>query len=108
MVEVPPGPPVLSTIVAEIYGPDYQEQTRIAGEVKVLIEGTEGAVDVDWMTEADQPEYRIEVDKEKAMGNGIAPAQVVATIQAALSNMPAGTLHNPVSFDPISIVLAIA
>lgn len=107
MVEVPPGPPVLSTIVAEIYGPDYQEQTRIAREVKVLIEGTEGAVDVDWMTEADQPEYRIEVDKEKAMGNGIAPAQVVATIQAALSNMPAGTLHNPVSFDPIPIVLQL-
>ncbi|MDH4089937.1 MAG: efflux RND transporter permease subunit [Cyclobacteriaceae bacterium] len=107
MVEVPPGPPVLSTIVAEIYGPDYQEQIRIAREVKVLIEGTEGAVDVDWMTEADQPEYRIEVDKEKAMGNGIAPAQVVATIQAALSNMPAGTLHNPVSFDPISIVLQL-
>ncbi|HEY9487145.1 MAG TPA: efflux RND transporter permease subunit, partial [Chryseosolibacter sp.] len=49
LVEVPPGPPVLSTIVAEIYGPDYDEQQRIAEEVKQLIAGTEGVVDTDWM-----------------------------------------------------------
>lgn len=108
LVEVPPGPPVLSTIVAEVYGPDYGEQIRIAGEVKQLIEGTTGIVDSDWMTEADQPEYRFEVDKEKAMRYGVAPAQVVATIHAALSNMPAGILHNPVSFDPVNIVLQLS
>lgn len=107
LVEVPPGPPVLSTIVAEIYGPDYEEQIRIADQVKQLIENTEGVVDTDWMTEADQPEYRFEVDKEKAMRYGVAPAQVVATVHAALSTMPAGTLHNPVSFDPVSIVLQL-
>jgi multidrug efflux pump subunit AcrB len=108
LVEVPPGPPVLSTIVAEVYGPDYDEQIRIAGEVKQLIEGTTGIVDSDWMTEADQPEYRFEVDKEKAMRYGVAPAQVVAIIHAALSNMPAGILHNPVSFDPVNIVLQLS
>jgi multidrug efflux pump subunit AcrB len=108
LVEVPPGPPVLSTIVAEIYGPEYDEQIRIAGQVKNLIEGTTGIVDSDWMTEADQPEYRFEVDKEKAMRFGVAPAQVVATLNAALSNMPAGILHNPVSFDPVNIVLQLS
>ncbi|HOX83705.1 MAG TPA: efflux RND transporter permease subunit, partial [Chryseolinea sp.] len=108
LVEVPPGPPVLSTIVAEVYGPDYDEQIRIAGQVKQLIESTTGIVDSDWMTEADQPEYRFEVDKEKAMRLGVAPAQVVATINAALSNMPAGTLHNPASFDPINIILQLS
>jgi multidrug efflux pump subunit AcrB len=108
LVEVPPGPPVLSTIVAEVYGPDYDEQIRIAGQVKQLIEGTTGVVDSDWMTEADQPEYRFEVDKEKAMRYGVAPAQVVATINAALSNMPTGALHNPVSFDPVNIVLQLS
>ncbi|MDZ4845672.1 MAG: efflux RND transporter permease subunit [Chitinophagales bacterium] len=108
MVEVPPGPPVLSTIVAEIYGPDYDEQIRIAEQVKGLIENTEGVVDVDWMTEANQPEYHFEVDKEKAMRNGVAPVQVVATINAALSSMPAGVLHNPVSFDPVNIVLQLS
>jgi len=107
LVEVPPGPPVLSTIVAEVYGPDYGEQIRIAEQVKHLVEGTEGVVDSDWMTEADQPEFRFVVDKEKAMRQGVAPAQVVATINAALSNMPVGVLHNPVSFDPVNIVLQL-
>src|SRR5690606_10066740 len=107
IVEVPPGPPVLSTIVAEIYGPDYDEQIRIANQVMTLIEETEGVVDTDWMTEADQPEYSVEVDKEKSMRYGVAPAQVVATVNAALSDMPAGVLHVPVSFDPVSIVLQL-
>ena len=107
LVEVPPGPPVLSTIVAEIYGPDYDEQIRIAEEVKGLIENAAGVVDTDWMTEADQPEYRFEVDKDKAMRNGVAPSQLVTTIQAALSNMPIGILHDPVSFDPVNIVLQL-
>jgi multidrug efflux pump subunit AcrB len=108
LVEVPPGPPVLSTIVAEVYGPDYDEQIRIAEQVKKLIESTSGVVDSDWMTEADQPEYRFAVDKEKAMRFGVPPSQVVATINAALSNMPAGALHNPVSFEPVNIVLQLS
>jgi multidrug efflux pump subunit AcrB len=107
LVEVPPGPPVLSTIVAEVYGPDYDEQIRIAGQVKQLIESTPSVVDTDWMTEADQPEYRFEVDKEKAMRYGVAPAQVVSTLHAALSNMPVGSIHNAVSFDPVNIVLQL-
>lgn len=107
LVEVPPGPPVLSTIVAEVYGPDYEEQIRIAKQVKGLFEETEGIVDIDLMMEADQPEYRFEVDKERAMRNGIAPAQVVALLNAALSDMPVGILHNPVSFNPVQITLQL-
>lgn len=107
LVEVPPGPPVLSTIVAEVYGPDYNEQIRIADEVRKLIHNTEGVVDSDWMTEADQTEFHFEVDKEKALRYGVAPAQVVATVNAALSNMTVGSIHNPVSFDPVNIVLQL-
>lgn len=107
LVEVPPGPPVLSTIVAEIYGPDYDEQTRIAAEVKGLLAETDGVVDIDWMTESDQPEYHFVVDKEKAARFGVAPAQVVATVNAALSDVPVGILHSPVSFDPVNIVLQL-
>ena len=88
MVEIPPGPPVLSTIVAEIYGPDYNEQTKIANQLKGLLTKTQGVVDVDWMTESDQAEYRFEIDKDKAMRFGIAPAQISAIINSALSNMP--------------------
>jgi len=108
LVEVPPGPPVLSTVVAEIYGPDYQQQLAIADQVKTLIAKTEGVVDVDWMAEADQTEYTFEIDRDKAMRLGVAPAQVTAVLQATLSNMHAGILHNPVSFDPVNIVLRLS
>lgn len=107
MVEIPPGPPVLSTIVAEIYGPDYNEQTKVAGQLKELLAKTPGAVDIDWMTESDQTEYRFEVDKEKALRYGVAPAQITTIINSALSNMPVGILHDSVSFDPVNIVLRL-
>ena len=108
LAEVPPGPPVLSTIVAEIYGPSYEQQMRIATDIEALIQKTEGIVDVDQMTEASQPGYRFEVDKEKAARMGLSPAQVVATVNAALSDMPSGVLHNPVTFDPVNIVLQVS
>lgn len=107
MVEIPPGPPVLSTIVAEIYGPDYTEQTRIASQVKELVSKTPGAVDIDWMTESDQVEFHFEVDKDKAMRFGVAPAQITAIIKSALSDMAVGILHDSVSFDPVNIVLRL-
>lgn len=108
VVEVPPGPPVLSTLVAEIYGPDYQKQMEVARQVKQLVRKTADVVDVDWMVEDDQPEIHFEVDKEKASRYGVAPAQVVATVQAALAGSPAGTLHVPASFSPVGIVLQLS
>ena len=56
---------------------------------------TKDVVDADWMVEDDQPEYHIEVDKEKAMRYGVATAQVTATVNAALSGMPAGNIYQP-------------
>ncbi|GHN01223.1 multidrug transporter AcrB [Cytophagales bacterium WSM2-2] len=108
MVEIPPGPPVLATIVAEVYGPDYSEQIKIAEQLKSLVAKTEGVVDIDWMAEDDQTEFRLEVDKDKAMRFGVAPAQIAATLNAALSNMPVGVLHDPVSYDPVNIVLQMS
>ncbi|HTH55428.1 MAG TPA: efflux RND transporter permease subunit [Cyclobacteriaceae bacterium] len=107
MVEIPPGTPVLSSIVAEIYGPDYEEQIKIAGQLKEIIAKTEGVVDVDWMVEADQSKYSFEVDKDKAMRLGVAPSQVTMVINSALSNMAVGLLHDPNSFDPVNIVLRL-
>jgi multidrug efflux pump subunit AcrB len=108
LVEIPPGPPVLSTLVAEIYGPNYDQQIEVARQVKNLMDSTPDVVDVDWMVEDDQPEYHFEIDKEKAMRNGIAPAQIVATMNAALSGMNAGVLHLPSSFDPVNINLQLS
>lgn len=108
LVEIPPGPPVLSTMVAEIYGPDYDQQIEVAGQVKNLMAATPDVVDVDWMVEADQPELHFEIDKERAMRNGIAPAQITATLNAALSGINAGTLYQPASFSPVNINLQLA
>ncbi len=107
IVEVPPGPPVLSTLVAEIYGPDYNEQIKIAAQVKTLFGKTADVVDADWMVEDDQPEYHIVVDKEKAMRYGIATAQVTATVNAALSGMASGNIYQPASYNQTIIKLQL-
>ncbi len=107
VVEVPPGPPVLSTLVAEVYGPDYQEQIKIAEQLKQIFTSTKDVVDVDWMIEADQIEYRFEIDKEKAMLNGIAPQQIVATLNMALSNRPISKLYQENANKEIGIVLQL-
>ena len=64
-------------------------------------------VDVDWRVEHDQPEYQFEVDKEKAMRYGISPAQVVTTVNAALSGQNAGVLHQAYSFNTVNIKLQL-
>ncbi len=107
VVEVPPGPPVLSTIVAEVYGPDYDAQINIADQLKTLITNTKNVVDVDWMVEAPQQKFDIVIDKEKAMLNGIAPQQIVSTLQLALTNQPIDKLYDENSDNQIGIVLQL-
>lgn len=107
LVEIPPGPPVLSTLVAEVYGPDYDEQMKIGQRMKQLFHQTKDVVDIDWYAEDDQWQYHFEVDKDKAMLHGIAPAQIVANMNAALSGQIAGTLHKPTSFSPVNIKLQL-
>jgi len=107
VVEVPPGPPVLSTIVAEIYGPDYEKQIEVANEVKTILNNTEDVVDVDWRVETDQTEYDFEIDKEKAMLYGIAPQQIVYTLKAALGERAITFLYDEDATQPVGIVLAL-
>ena len=107
IVEVPPGPPVMSTIVAEIYGPDYQKQIDVARQVKGLLSKTDNVVDVDWSVEHDQTEYKFDVDKDKAMKQGIPTGQIVQTMRGALSGMPAGILHQPSTVNQVGIVLQL-
>lgn len=107
IVEVPPGPPVLSTLVAEIYGPNYEEQIKVANQVKTILENTADVVDTDWMVEAPQVEYKLEIDREKAMLNGIAPQQVVGNLTYLLREMPVSNLYDEASVDPVGIVLSL-
>jgi len=108
IVEVPPGPPVLSTLVAEVYGgPNYDEQIKVADQVKSILENTVDVVDADWMVEANQIEYRLEVDKEKAMLHGIAPQQIVGNLTYLLQEYPIANLYDETSNDNVSIVLSL-
>ena len=107
LVEVPPGPPVLSTLVAEVYGPNYDEQIKVAEQVKSILENTTDVVDADWMVEDNQIEYRLEVDKEKAMLNGVAPQQVVGNVTYLLKEYPVSNLYDETSNDNVNIVLSL-
>ncbi|MGB5435181.1 MAG: efflux RND transporter permease subunit [Maribacter sp.] len=108
VVEVPPGPPVLSTIVAEVYGPDYGEQIKVARQVKEILENTTDIVDIDWMVEDEQTEFRLEVDKEKAMLNGIAPQQIVGAVTTILQEYPISNLYDETSNESVGIVLSLS
>lgn len=108
VVEVPPGPPVMSTIVAEIYGPDYGQQIEVARQVKEILATTGNVVDVDWSVEDAQSEFKFEVDKDKAMKLGIPTAQVVQNMYAALSGMSVGVLHQPSTVNQVEIVLQLS
>lgn len=108
LVEVPPGPPVLSTIVAEVYGPDYDKQIEVANAVQGILHNTEDVVDIDWMVEADQTEYNFVIDKEKAMLYGVAPQQIAYTMNMALSNRATTTVYDETSSKQIGLVLALA
>jgi multidrug efflux pump subunit AcrB len=93
VAEVPPGPPVLETLVAEVYGPAQEGRIGIAKQIRDLWKRTDGVVDVDWYVEDDQPKYRLIVDKEKAALNGISEDDIARTVQVASAGYPAGLLH---------------
>ena len=105
--EVPPGPPVLQTLVAEIYGPDYQRQMEIAKNIRDIFDKTPGVVDVDWYVEDDQPKFQFVVDKEKAALNGISAEQIAATLRIAVDGMPVGLAHQPAEKEDLPIVLRL-
>jgi len=103
VAEVPPGPPVLETLVAEVYGPDYQQQMEVARQIKKIFESTPGVVDVDWYVEDPQTKYNVVVDLDKAALNGASAASVTQTIQMGLDGATAGLLHDPKSREDVPI-----
>jgi multidrug efflux pump subunit AcrB len=107
VAEVPPGPPVLSTLVAEIYGPNYEKQREIAQEVLRIFEDTPGVVDTDWYMEKGQTWYEIAVDKEKAALNGVSVAQIDRTLHLALSGQSVGLLHDSKEREDVSVVIRV-
>ncbi|HTX39674.1 MAG TPA: efflux RND transporter permease subunit [Bryobacteraceae bacterium] len=93
VAEVPPGPPVLETLVAEVYGPRLDRRIALARQIRDLFQQTRGVVDVDWYVEDDQAKYSLCVDEEKAALNGISEDQIARAMQIASAGYRAGLLH---------------
>ncbi|HEU4389997.1 MAG TPA: efflux RND transporter permease subunit, partial [Blastocatellia bacterium] len=107
VAEVPPGPPVLQTLVAEIYGPDYQRQLEVGRQIQNVFDTTGGVVDVDSYVEADQSKYRFVIDREKAALTGVTVEQIAATLQIAVEGRGAGLLHLPREKEDVAILLRL-
>ena len=107
VAEVPPGPPVLQTIVAEIYGPDPVRRRQIAADVKTIFEQTEGVVDTDWYVEAAAPKVSLRVDAEKAAAAGVSTSEVAAIVRMGGAGAVAGLSHDPASREDVPIVVRL-
>ena len=103
VAEVPPGPPVQETLVAEVYGPDHKGRIELAGKIKKIFQEAPGVVDVDWDVEDPQTKYDLKVDLDKAALLGISAADVSRTVQIGLSGASAGLLHDPTSREDVPI-----
>jgi len=110
LVEVPPGPPVLSSIVAEIYGPpegEYARQIALARHVQTRLGLEPGLVDLDISAEDDQTRFVFETDKPKAALSGISTQTIADTIETVLSGHKATVLHLPNEVEPLWVELKL-
>jgi len=95
LVEVPPGPPVISPLVAEIYGDHYPQQVADTKNIATLFQSVDHVVDVDTTVEYDAPKQVLEIDLQKAMLAGISQQQIITTVNTALAGADVSYLHNP-------------
>jgi multidrug efflux pump subunit AcrB len=107
VAEVPPGPPVLQTLVAEIYGPNEESRLALANKVIKVFKSTPGVVDTDWYIEADQPKARFVIDKEKAALNGISAETISETLRIAVGGVTVDLLHVPRDKEDVDIFLQL-
>src|SRR5690606_25940437 len=107
VAEVPPGPPVLQTLVAEIYGPTEDARLKLARKVRDLFRQTPGVVDVDWYVEADQPTTRFVIDKEKAALHGVSAENIAATLRLAVAGDTIELLHQPGEKEDVNIIFQV-
>jgi multidrug efflux pump subunit AcrB len=107
VAEVPPGPPVLQTIVAEVYAPDEASRLALAGDVKALMETTPGVVDIDWYVEDEQRAVRYVADSEKAALAGVSESRINEVIAMATQGLKADMLHQPFEREDVLVNLEL-
>jgi multidrug efflux pump subunit AcrB len=108
VVEVPPGPPVLSTLVAEVYGPDLEGQRRVARDVWKVFRETPGVVDTDLLLTEGQPVRRLDVDRERAALAGSSSQAVADAAAALVGGVPVAVLDAPAQAEPVLVRARLA
>ncbi|MDH5283285.1 MAG: efflux RND transporter permease subunit, partial [Gemmatimonadota bacterium] len=104
IAEIPPGPPVLSTLVAEVYAGSDSVRLETARRVKEVMERTPGVVDVDWTVEAPQIRLALRIDRARAASAGVSVDQLVQTVYLAQSGAPVGLAASPTAREGLAIV----
>jgi multidrug efflux pump subunit AcrB len=105
VAEIPPGPPVLSTLVAEVYGPSDSARLALARDVKRIMESTPGVVDVDWTVEAPQVQRVIRTDRVRAAAAGTSVEQLTQSVALAVAGASAGLTSRPLGREAEPIVV---
>ena len=108
VAEVPPGPPVMATMLVEVFDPNPANQAALAEEIKNILRGTEGIVDVDSYMPEDQPITRLAVDREKTTLNGVAASEIVQTAALSLSGADIDSAHVEDENEAVDIRLRLA
>ncbi len=107
VAEVPPGPPVLSTLVLEIYGPSREGQNGLAREIERLLASSEGVTDIDTYVQAPEKLARLRVNTEKASLNGIPVDQVAEAVATAIGGKTVDLAHLSEEYEPVEILLRL-
>jgi len=107
VLEVPPGPPVMSTLVAEVYGPTHAERVRVGHEVEKIFLTTPGVVDTDTYIEGEQTKVTFVPDREKAALAGIEVSQVTATLAVAVHGAQVGLIHQPEASEDVPVTVEL-
>ena len=108
LYETPPGPPVRSQVMAELYGPSYARLREAAGGVLKDFDQTYGMMNQDDSVTATTAEYRIVIDRSKAAQSGIVPGQVIGLLHDYMSGLDVGAVHLAGADEPVSIVVRVS
>jgi multidrug efflux pump subunit AcrB len=107
VVEVPPGPPVLATLLAEVYGPDVATRRAVMAKLKTLFASVPYIVDIDDSVGAARPRLRIAIDQDQLEFFGVEQSDVYDTVRALLGGVAVGYSHRGEGRNPIEIAVRL-
>lgn len=107
VVEMPPGPPVLQSVVAEVYGPDPEIRRQVAKDLEQMFANSPNITDVDTLMSDDHQVWRFEVDTEKAVRRGISVDAINKILQMSLGGFVLGDVKNGYKLEPTYIVIQV-